>query len=258
MVRGIAKFREFFKDYSGSYVIIGGTACDITIEGAGLNARATKDIDIILIVEALKTEFVTRFWEFIEAGEYKHREKGSKDRKYYRFKDPESDDFPSQVELFSRNPDLLDLKEGTHLTPLPVESDIPSLSAILLDDEYYNYTIAHSNDEDGLSLAKPEALICLKVKAFLDLKTRKENGENISAREISKHKNDVFRLAATLKPGDSFTLEGQILQDMNEFVNQIRDDLPDQVVFKEMGLSRIDPKELFNQFIKNFNLTLNE
>ena len=35
-----------------NYVIIGGTACDIIIEDAGLTTRVTKDIDMILVVEA--------------------------------------------------------------------------------------------------------------------------------------------------------------------------------------------------------------
>ncbi len=29
MVIGIDKFREYFKDFTGNYIIIGGTACDI-------------------------------------------------------------------------------------------------------------------------------------------------------------------------------------------------------------------------------------
>ena len=42
MVIGIDKFREYFKDFPDSYVIIGGTACDIIIGAAGLTPRATK------------------------------------------------------------------------------------------------------------------------------------------------------------------------------------------------------------------------
>ena len=48
MVRGIEKFREYFKGFPKSYIVIGGTACDIIIEGAGLKPRATKDFDITL------------------------------------------------------------------------------------------------------------------------------------------------------------------------------------------------------------------
>jgi len=187
MVKGLEKFREHLKDYFGSYVIIGGTACDIAIDAAGLKPRVTKDIDIILIVEALSPEFVVEFWKFIEAGSYEIKEKGESERKYYRFTKPGKEEFPYQIELFSRNPDLLDLKDGTHLTPIPVSNGAPSLSAILLDDDYYKYTLDHSRDEADIHIANTEALICLKAKAVLDLSKRKGNGENVSDKEIRKH-----------------------------------------------------------------------
>ncbi len=63
MVIGLEEFRNYFRDYAANYVIIGGTACDIIIEEAGFTPRATKDIDIILIVEALSEDFVKKFWE---------------------------------------------------------------------------------------------------------------------------------------------------------------------------------------------------
>ncbi len=65
MVRGLATFKEYFKDYSDNYIIIGGSACDVIIDEAGFEPRATKDIDIILIVEALTSAFVKKFWDFI-------------------------------------------------------------------------------------------------------------------------------------------------------------------------------------------------
>ena len=60
MVKGIEKFKEFFKGFEDSYVIIGGTACEIHEELYAQTPRATKDIDIILVVEALSHEFVSR------------------------------------------------------------------------------------------------------------------------------------------------------------------------------------------------------
>ena len=56
MVRGIEKFREYFADYEANYVIIGGTACEVHEETYGQRPRATKDIDIILVVEALSVD----------------------------------------------------------------------------------------------------------------------------------------------------------------------------------------------------------
>jgi len=258
MVRGLEKFREYFKNYNGSYVIIGGTACDIAINEAGLTPRATKDIDIVLIVEAISPGFIFKFWKFLEEGGYEIKEKGDKDRKYYRFIKPSNVEYPYQIELFSKKPDLLDLKGGPHLTPIPVSEGVPSLSAILLDDDYYKYTLDHCSFSEGLSIANPESLICLKAKAFLDLKKRKENGEDIPEKEIRKHKLDIFRMAALLKAEEIFTLPDNLKADMQSFTDQIGGELPDNAIFKEMGMPGIDVEQLFDQLIKNFNLTKND
>ncbi len=57
MVRGIESFRDWFHDYEDQYVIIGGTACDLLMTEEGLDFRATKDIDMVLIIEAVDSSF---------------------------------------------------------------------------------------------------------------------------------------------------------------------------------------------------------
>lgn len=104
MVRGLEIFRQHFKEFTDNYIIIGGTACDIIIDNVGLTPRATKDIDIILVIEALSPEFVAHFWEFVKQGDYEVKEKSEEDRKYYRFLKPQVEEFPFQIELFSRIP----------------------------------------------------------------------------------------------------------------------------------------------------------
>ncbi len=59
MVRGLAIFKKYFEQYPDNYVIIGGTACDIIIDEAGFVPRATKDIDIILVVKRI-TDLLNR------------------------------------------------------------------------------------------------------------------------------------------------------------------------------------------------------
>lgn len=54
------KFKEFFKDYPGSYVIIGGTASDIIIDNAGLTPGATMgagNVDVEALFEQLLKNF---------------------------------------------------------------------------------------------------------------------------------------------------------------------------------------------------------
>lgn len=254
MVRGLEIFKEHFKEYSNNYVIIGGTACDIIINREGLTPRATKDIDIILVIEALSPEFVKHFWEFIKAGNYEVKEKSEEDRKYYRFLKPEKDDYPFQIELFSRIPDLLDLKEEAHLTPIPVDTEISSLSAILMNDDYYHYTTQNSQLEMGVHLANTEALIALKAKAFLDYKTRKENGEKIDDRQLRKHKLDVFRLMLFLTAEDNFNPPNNIKKDIIDFAETVKTDLPDKQIFKEMGAGNVNVEELYQMLRKAFNL----
>ena len=53
MVKGLDLFRSWFKDYAGQYILIGGTAASLAMEEAGLEFRATKDLDVVLNVEAL-------------------------------------------------------------------------------------------------------------------------------------------------------------------------------------------------------------
>ena len=48
MVKGLGLFKEHFRPYTDRYVLIGGTACDLAFEEAGLSFRATKDLDIVL------------------------------------------------------------------------------------------------------------------------------------------------------------------------------------------------------------------
>lgn len=254
MIKGLDIFKKHFRHYHDNYVIIGGTACDIIIDEAGFTPRATKDIDIILIVEALTTNFVKQFWQFIKEGNYERREISANERKYYRFIKPDNKEFPFQIELFSRIPDLLDLDKETHLTPIPVDDYISSLSAILMNEDYYNYTIEYSTVEENINIANTEALICLKAKAFMDLTERKTNGEKVDRRNIRKHKTDIFRLAVLLAEEDSFELPKSIQKDLQIFTDVVKNDLPDKAIFKEMGLENMDVKRVFELIIKIFKL----
>jgi hypothetical protein len=57
VVRGLGVFREYFAAHAGQFVLIGGTAATLAMESAGLEFRATKDLDIVLHIEALRPDF---------------------------------------------------------------------------------------------------------------------------------------------------------------------------------------------------------
>lgn len=256
MVAGIDKFKEYFLEYENNYIIIGGTACDIIEESAGQIPRATKDIDIILIVEALSPEFVKRFWEFIKAGNYSTRQRGNGKNEYFRFLKPQTKGFPLQIELFSRKPDVLQIAEDTILTPIPVDEDLSSLSAILMNEEYYNFTMEHSHTLEAIHLANTESLVCLKAKAYLDLSLRKAKGEVIDEKNIRKHRSDIFRLAVTLGEDTIFKLPTGIQTDLNQFGKMISSSIPDKTFYKSVGLLNIKPEEVFERLCTVFQMEL--
>ena len=107
MVNGLEKFREYFSEFDGMYMLIGGVACGLIMDEAGLDFRSTKDFDIVLIVEALNEDFAKVFWQFIKDGEYEIRERSNGEPEFYRFKNPKDISYPKQIELFSRKSDVL-------------------------------------------------------------------------------------------------------------------------------------------------------
>lgn len=78
MVKGIDVFLDYFREYADQYVLIGGAACSVSFEEQNINfGRTTKDLDIVLIVEAQTKEFGERFWQFIKDGKYRIRAKSN-------------------------------------------------------------------------------------------------------------------------------------------------------------------------------------
>ena len=139
MVSGVESFRKWFAEYTDQYTIIGGTACDLLMSEDGLDFRATRDIDMVLIVESLTPEFGRRLWEYVKAAGYEHRNKSTGEPQFYRFSKPSSREYPYMIELFSGRVDAIELPEDAVLTPLPLDDEISSLSAILMDADYYQF-----------------------------------------------------------------------------------------------------------------------
>lgn len=176
MVAGIDDFKKWFRGCEGQYVIIGGTACDILMTKEGLDFRATKDIDLVLIIEAVDVNFGRKFWDYIKQAGYEHRNKSMGASQFYRFSRPISNRYPAMIELFTRKLDAIQLPKDAILTPLPMDEDISSLSAILLDDDYYEFLKEGKVTVDGITVLDADYLIPFKAKAWLDLTKRKVLG----------------------------------------------------------------------------------
>jgi hypothetical protein len=222
MVKGLDVFQEHFAAHSDQFILIGGTAATLAMEQAGLDFRATKDLDIVLHIEALNPAFGTRFWTFIEKGGYEIREASDTGKPMlYRFQKPTDTTYPFMLELFCRSPDGIRLADGSRLTAIPFDDVVSSLSAILLDDGYYNFLLAGRREHGGLTWIGEDRLIPLKAHAWLDLSARRERGEQIDSKNIRKHGNDVIRLSQLLSPDLRIPVPTGVAADLNRFLQRL-------------------------------------
>ncbi|MGP4921727.1 hypothetical protein ACTXN4_09730 [Pseudomonas helleri] len=248
-IRGLDVFGQHFSEFRDQYVLIGGVASWLTMDEAGQSFRATKDLDIVLVIEALNPDFVGAFWEFVRAGGYAIRQVGEIDGKrpvFYRFQNPENEAYPAQLELFSRAPDGIEHPTDATLTPIPTDESVSSLSAILLDQPYYQYLLEGRHSNEQLTFIGADRLIPLKAHAWLDLSARKEAGEQIDSKNVRKHRNDILVLSGQLTD-DPIKLPESIQNDMRAFVERLAKE--------EVDLNALKLKGTLEGFIER--LTLN-
>lgn len=243
MVTGFTKFKEKFQGFEDQYVVIGGTACNLLMENEDMSFRATKDVDIVLIVESITAEFGKAFWEYIKEAEYEHKNKGTGNAQFYRFTSPKSKEYPIVIEIFSKKPEFIALGETAVLTPLPIDDEISSLSAILLNDAYYDLLKNGQVILDGIPVLKEVCLIPFKAKAWLDLTERKEKGESVDSKNIKKHKNDVFRLSQLITEESRQALNEEIEADMKRFLNEME---KENIDLKSLGIRGFSQKSIIS------------
>ena len=229
MVKGLDTFWKYFADYEEQYVLIGGAACDILFESNEVNFRATRDLDMVLIVD----------------GKYRNKATNGSNPQFYRFDKPEEDKFPKMIELFCRSD--FELKSAEGITPIHIDDEVSSLSAILLNDDYYKALLNGKVIRNGLSVLRPEYIILFKAKAYLDLKSRKDLGEKVDSSDIKKHKKDILRIASELMLEKVEGLPIAVGNDIHSFIDLLEQEPFDQNSLKRYGLKNEDIMELLKK-----------
>ncbi len=250
MVIGFESFREHFRGYEDCYTIIGGTACDILMGEAALPFRATKDVDMILLIENRFDEFAGVFWSYIKSGDYRCGWRNSEIPHFYRFTEPQAPGYPMMIELFSRRPDF-QLDESVLLTPLPTSDEVSSLSAIMLDDNYYNLMLEGRKTVDGISVMQAEYLTVFKAKAWLDLSQKKSQGIHVNDRDLRKHKGDVFRLFAIIDPTVRIELNDSVKDEMRGFLSAMEQE---NINLRDIGVSGFTVSEALDGLRTMFSI----
>jgi len=236
MIQGLDHFKEYFKEDLDKFILIGGAATILSLESIGMSRyKGTKDLDLVFVIELLDNAFIKRFLEYVRLGEYETKVTNGKSQ-FYRFENPKSDDFPKMIEILSRKPDIfieIDLKTANKLT---VAEEVASLSALILDENYYQFIRVNSVLQEGIYIASMECLVILKIRAYNDLKQKKEEGDpNVHSGDVNKHKNDVFRIAQNFNPNQKLQVTKYMKDDIKRFRDNLKNDKVNLKSLKVVG-----------------------
>lgn len=233
-VIGLDEFKRHMQGLQGSYALIGGIACDILLSEADLPFRATHDFDTVLVADGRLPETAKAIWSLVIDGGYRCGWGRDENVCFYRFTDPAQASYPRMIEVFSKTPDFLEGHEGIEIAPLHIDDQVSSLSAIMLDNAYYDFMLNGIVTVDGISVLNALHLIPFKAKAYLDLQSRKELGEQLDSKKIKKHKRDALRLAQLLSGNEAVSLQEPIVLDMRAFISDCE---ASPVNLKQIGIT---------------------
>jgi hypothetical protein len=135
-----------------------------------------------------------------------------------------------------------------------MEDEVSSLSAILLDGDYYEFIHAGKREITGLPAIGHECLIPLKARAWLDLSERRQSGAIIDEKDLRKHKNDVIRLYQLLSIHKRVALSETIKQDMQKFIECMKKG--ESIDLKNLGLKNTHLDEVLNNLNLIYGLSL--
>lgn len=253
MVQGLDSFKKWFAKFQDQYVVIGGSACDTLFEDQSEPFRETRDIDVVLIVESLTPEFGKKFWQYIKMAGYQNLQKSTGKPEFYRFYSAKQPGFPFMIELLAQAPDYIKIPEEARLTPIGLGDSLESLSAILLDPDYYNLLQEGRTVVDGLSVLKAPYLMLFKIKAWLNLKAEREtNPSSVHGSDLRKHKNDVIRLTRLLSTTDNkkIILPDSIYNDVIAFRAAMEQEFIDP---RQFGIRNLSKREVLDRVLFPFS-----
>lgn len=163
-------------------------------------------------------ELSKKIKQYITEGKY-DIQVGEKDQyKYYRFNNPKIENFAKEIELFASNENELELDEGQRILPIDPEEGLYSLSAIMLDPEYFEMIKSNINKSGEAPCTNTQATIMLKMSAFYDLRSRED-------RKWRKHRRDILKLSLLLTGEEEIKLTGRMKEDFNSFIQHLEEEL---------------------------------
>lgn len=106
---------------------------------------------------------------------------------------------------------------------MPFDDTVSSLSAIILNDGYFEFIKSNAVVHEGISLLMALHIIPLKMRAHIDNVRLHGEGVPISEKVLKKHRADVFELSRLLALDSRLPLEGGIRKDAEAFLRDFEE-----------------------------------
>ncbi len=245
---GLSHFRDYCKDFDKDYVVVGGFATVMLLdEGLGKeHGKATHDIDLVLLTNN-SPKLSQKIKEYISEGQYTIQIGEKNQYKYYRFTKPKIENFAKEIELFASNENNLELEDNQRIIPIDAEDGLYSLSAIMLDNEYFEMIKNNIDKIQDVPITNTQATIMLKMSAFYDLKQRND-------KKWKKHRRDIVKLTLLLDGSEKIYLKGRMINDFNSFIEHLEKQLDSKALksFADgLPLNKGDILEMLRQVFTN-------
>lgn len=245
--RGLSHFQQYCKSLQEMYVVVGGFATVMLLdEGLGDgHGKATHDIDLVLLTTS-SIEMSQRIKQYVQEGKYEIQ-KGNKDQyHYYRFVKPEIEGFAKEIELFASNENDLKLDDSQRIIPIDPEEGLYSLSAIMLDPEYFEMIKNNVTMSVVAPCTNTQATIMLKMSAFFDLKARNDN-------KWKKHRQDILKLSLLLTGEERLQMTGRMVEDFESFMTHLEKDVDQKMITTILnGMVTVDKEHTLETLKKVF------
>lgn len=210
---GLSHFEAHFRELKDQYVIVGGFATLMLLREILNHGKATHDIDLVLLTTT-SVEMTAKIKTYIKEGDYTIQ-KGQQDRyQYYRFVNPQVEGYAKEIELFAAEEYGIELDEGQRIIPIDPEEGLYSLSAIMLDREYFDMIKSNIEEIDGIPYSNTLATMLLKMSAVYDLYHKGDD-------KWKKHRRDILKLTLLLTGEERLVLTGRMIADVTFFKAEV-------------------------------------
>ena len=215
MLNGYDKFCAAFSEFKDSFVVIGGTAVEMLRGPNPRFMRTTKDIDMVVMTPEVNPAFSARLMQFIRDGKYEPYQ-GHERPFFYRYMRPKTEGYPWQIEMLTKSP----LPENAEIKYTRIsESPDESLSAMIMDEAYYDFVQSVAVEQNGVRRLSALGLVVFKAHAYLNLMDEySRTGNGIVRSNALKHRRDVFMLTNEILATESISLPAGIAARMQEFI----------------------------------------